>query len=70
MSDDFDLSEESLLADAVEARAGFGFQMRFATSGAVVQTRFDLEPARRWLDWSPQDQWPDGTECWTKVVPP
>ncbi len=47
---------------AIEARAGFGFEVVFATSQPVKSWRFDPEPARRLLGYEPQDRWPDGLE--------
>lgn len=47
---------------AIEARAGFGFEVVFATSQPVKLWRFDPEPARRVLGYEPQDRWPDGLE--------
>jgi uronate dehydrogenase len=47
---------------AIEAPLRPGFAVVFATSRPMHQAIFDLEPARRLLDWEPQDRWPEGAE--------
>jgi uronate dehydrogenase len=41
-----------------------GFWVVYAASKPLTRAIFDLEPARRLLDWQPQDQWPTGAEHW------
>jgi uronate dehydrogenase len=47
-------------AQAIEAPGGFGFQVVYACSKPVLQDIFDLEPARRLVDYEPRDRWPEG----------
>jgi uronate dehydrogenase len=53
---------------AVEAPLGPGFHLVFAASRPLEKPVFDLEPAKRLLDWEPLDQWPAGSEhlLWPK----
>jgi nucleoside-diphosphate-sugar epimerase len=47
-------------AQAVEAPAGFAFQVVYVCSKFVLREIFDLEPARRLVGFEPRDRWPEG----------
>lgn len=49
-------------AGAVEAPAEIRYAVVFVTSKPLRQTRYDIESARRLLNYVPQDTWPRGTE--------
>lgn len=44
----------------VEASLEPGFELVFASSRPLNKAIFDLEPAKRLLDWEPREQWPQG----------
>ena len=49
-------------AHAVEAPAGFGFALVYATSRPTREGVYDMTPARDVLGYEPLDRWPDGVE--------
>jgi uronate dehydrogenase len=45
---------------AIEAAAGFGFQIVYLSSKSVIRDIFDLEPTHRLFGYEPHDRWPEG----------
>lgn len=49
-------------ADAVETPVKFHFEIVYATSRSIREPIVDLAPAKLFLGFEPQDQWPDGVD--------